>query len=89
MCNQPTPQKIKNRRGFQGLKEKSILLYRKGKLPEKLRMKKPAKGSIVRYKKNLTIDPSTIKVQEMGRVITHKTQNDNRVQFLTKIWAWI
>ena len=60
------------------------MLYRKGKLPEKLRMKKPAKGSIVRYKKHLTIDPSTIKIQEMSKVNTHKAQKNDVVQFETK-----
>ncbi|CAI2362034.1 unnamed protein product [Moneuplotes crassus] len=65
MCNQPHKIRLKLKKNSQNA-ERPILLYRKGKIPSKLKGKRPLKGGLSRYKKNLTVDPGSI--QGPGRM---------------------
>ena len=60
--------------------EPPILLYRKGKLPSKLRGKKPAKGGLGKFKRNLTIDPYSIQGQDRLKIDTQKTSLMSRLK---------
>ncbi|CAI2362446.1 unnamed protein product [Moneuplotes crassus] len=59
MCNQPQKVRLKSKRNSQ-TGETPPLLYRKGKLPSNLKNKKPTKGGLSHYKKDLTIDPYSL-----------------------------